>query len=420
MRMYRTIIWTFVFMPLTVGCADEPSPEDRLQAHIEVLANEGRPPVEFVLELLQEHDLILFDDANHSALEPFEFYRELVRTPGFQEKVEYIFLEAVSMSEQEGLDAYLSSEPEDVSLLYTAFQNDFSGEGWSYQSYYDLMHEVWEANRSLPEQYRLEVVAANAPVYWSAIESPKDIELFRAGLSSADYTQYRTILSRLERFADGHKGIYLTNTRHAYKDIRDVGGIPFLNAGTFFYLRHPGKTVSVRFHNVVLNVLRERPPTTDVRRTTAGMESFSYSWGRVADGLWDEAFAAHGNSPVALSLHGNVFGEAPYEGNHMHQAAPGQTMLDANDAVIFLAPLEDLHRSGKNGAMYTASFKPELARRLELLYTPEQLRLVIESAGVSAIEAYIDATYVSEPPTPLPQVRAAEPIDTWRSSGGAP
>jgi hypothetical protein len=42
-------------------------------------------------------------------------------------------------------------------------------------------------------------------------------------------------------------------------------------------------------------------------------------------------------------------------------------MYDAYDALIFLAPLTNLHLSAQFSYIYTPQFKPELERRLRLL-----------------------------------------------------
>lgn len=66
----------------------------------------------------------------------------------------------------------------------------------------------------------------------------------------------------------------------------------------------------------------------------------------MGDGMWDSAFEVFEGTaqmaPPCGGLEGNVFGEHPYVDNRMHKAASGQTMFDANDAIIFLAPLEEL------------------------------------------------------------------------------
>ena len=43
-----------------------------------VVSEKGKPPLEFIAENLKSRDLIIFDDALHNALEPFEFYSDLL------------------------------------------------------------------------------------------------------------------------------------------------------------------------------------------------------------------------------------------------------------------------------------------------------------------------------------------------------
>jgi hypothetical protein len=164
---------------------------------------------------------------------------------------------------------------------------------------------------------------------------------------------------------------------------------------------------------MALSIEGERTPDANTPQTTAGQEKLIYSWIRMAGGLWDSAFEAIGNEPVAFPLEGNVFGAHPYVGNHMHKAAPGQTMADANDAIIFLAPLEELHNTATVDFIYTREFKRELARRYRMLYTPEQLDGMMERAGVSTLEALIDSDCAASPRELIPQAKNLPPRDAW-------
>jgi hypothetical protein len=387
--------------------------DPRLQPYVDVLQRQGHPPLQFVLERLDEYDLILFDDAWHPAAEPFEFYTELVRSPEFRQRARTVFFEVFSINKQGCLDAYLESRPEDRTLLYPAFQDDFSGTGWPLESYFSLLHTIYEVNQALEKEQRIRVVAVNAPTYWSEIRTPEDVALFRKTLIGNDYTMYRTILDGLDGFSGTEKGIFLTNTRHAYKGIRKREGSFFWNAGTFLHQWHPGKTYSIRFHNMTLSIEAEMAPDPSRPQTTAGMEKYRYSWIRMAGGLWDSAFAANGNRPIALPLQGNVFGEEAYVGNHMHSAAPGQTMVDAYDALLFLAPLERLHNTARVDFIYTPEFKRELARRYRILYTPEQLEARLEQGGVDQVEALIDEECAARPEELIPQAKGLGPMDAW-------
>jgi hypothetical protein len=281
-----------------------------------------------------------------------------------------------------------------------------------------LLHAIWEVNQGLKEDERICVIAVNAAAYWSEIETAEDVALFRKSLMGSDYTMYRVIVDEMEGFAGRRKGIFLTNTRHAYKGIRDRQGRLYWNAGTFLHQRHPGKSYSIRFHNMALSVEGERPQDETVPETTAGQERMIFKWIRMGDGMWDSAFEAMGNEPMAFSLEANVFGEHRYVGNQMHNAAPGQTMADANDAIIFLAPLEDLHNSAVAAEIYTPEFKRELVRRYGILFTPQQLTSMMEQAGVTTLEALIDNDCVPEPRRLIPQAQTLPPKGEWRKREG--
>jgi hypothetical protein len=270
-------------------------------------------------------------------------------------------------------------------------------------------------NRDLPDSEKLQLIAVNDPVYWPLIETATDLSLFRQSIKGNDYGMYSNILTTLDGFDSGSKGIFLTNTRHAYKGIRKPDGQFFWNAGTYFAQWHPGKTSSIRFHHLILNIQKEVDPG-NVGATTDGMERLEYSFDRVAGGIWDEAFAEFGNRPVAFDLAETPFGMEAYAGNHMHRAALGQTFTDANDSIIFLAPVESLHTSAKVDFVYTAEFKSELARRYKILYTEARLLSMMEDAGVSSITDLIESVAKAEPETLIPQTQNLPPVGAWRES----
>lgn len=375
-------------------------------AHPADLEAHGREPMAFVLDQLERHDLVVLDDALHTLVEPFEFYQRLVREPRFRERARFVFLEAVPLNQQGHIEAYLAAPEEDPRLLYPAFQNSISGDGFPYATYFDLLLTIYEVNRSLPDSQRIHVVAVGSPTYWSEIRTPRDLEVFRQGLDAYDYTMYSMIRSTLE---SGGKGIFLTNTRHAYQAIRHADGTLYWNATTYFHERDPGRAYSIRFHAPQLVIERVREDTTETR-TTQGMERMEYRWDRMEEGAWDRAFRDYGEA-VAIPLEGTAFGEARYVGNHMLDVAPGQTMADAYDAVIFLAPLEALHQTALLGSIYTPEFRVELARRLTLLHSEEDLAAMIAESGAADLAGYIESAYAGRPQERLPQSRDLPPLE---------
>lgn len=394
------------------------APETDLQPYLHVLRTQGRDPVAFVVGKLDTFDLIVFDDALHTAVEPFDFYQRLVKDEAFQRKRPTIFLEMVPSNKQRHLDDYLAAAEEDPGLLYPAFQDDASGRGLPYQTYFDLLRTVRAVNQRLPKDARFEVVGVGSPTWWTQVQTPRDLEQFRKSLASYDHHMYAAIRDELDRFLSGKKGVFFTNTRHAYKAIRRRDGQFFWNTTTFFAQWHQGKAYSVRLHNVTLSVGRTKELPPGAPRTAEGLERLEYKFVRMARGLWDSAFRANGDQPVAFPIVGNVFGDEPYVGNHQAEAMPGQKMQDAYDAVIFLAPMEKLRQTALVDGIYTPAFRQELKRRYRILFTDEQLAELFRENQVEDLDGLFEKTLRARPEAPLPQVRAIGPLDEWKAGQG--
>lgn len=251
------------------------------QDHLRVLREQGRDPVEFAADALANHDLVIFDDALHNAREPFDYYGRLLRDPRVQRQLRFVFLEVLSVADQPGIDAYLASPDGDVMLLAKAFQDDYSGFGWRFATYLDLLRTVRDVNRALPAAERIRVIGVNPPIYWEALHTREDYDLFQDTLLGRDHAMYQTIRARADDFKAG-KGLFLTNTRHAYTHLRNARGELHWNCATFFHEWHPGRTLSVRVHNLSLRV--EGPRQVTGASTAEGMDRFSYHWTRVENG----------------------------------------------------------------------------------------------------------------------------------------
>ena len=293
-------------------------------------------------------------------------------------------------------------------LQVIAFQDGPGGDGFPYATYFDFLAAVRETNAALPDSERIRVVAVGSPTWWSEVRTPRDLEILRQSLDAYDYTMYAMIRSTLGD--SGARGIFLTNTRHAYQAIRHADGTLYWNATTYFHEREPGRAASVRFHAPQLVIEHVRQDTSAVR-TTEGLERIDYRWDRMEAGAWDRAFRDYGNRPVAVPLANTAFGRAPYVGNHMLDVAPGQTMADAYDAMIFLAPLESLHQTAIRGDVYTPAFRAEVARRLEIMIPADALAQRIADAGAADLADYVEREYAGAPQVPLPQSQGLPPLD---------
>jgi hypothetical protein len=360
--------------------------------YLESLKQAGKEPIAFMKDALLKADLLIFDDAAHSAQEPFDFYQQLIRDPQFNKKVKFIFIEVFSISSQPYLDRYLANPDKDSTILFPVFQNDFSGYGWRYETYFSLLKTVWELNQHFQEKEKIRVIGVDQPIFWEGIKTYHDYEVFLNSLDARDYFMYLQIVKNMNNFNGNDKGIFFTNTRHAYTDLHSKDGKLIWNCGTFFRLLYPEKTISIRIHNASLLV--ENQAKAD-RKTAEGTEGITFKWVKMDNGKWDSAFALNLNKPIAFYLQSTPFGKYPYIGNQMLNIKPGQNMLNAYDAMLFLGPIDSLHFSSTVDFIYTSDFKKELLRRIKVLYDGKTDELLKENEA-STLEKYIDKTVRKE------------------------
>lgn len=368
-----------------------------VKEYTSVLRKAGVDPITLVHGAIQTHDLLIFDDAIHSAKEPFDFYIRILKDTSFSSKINFAFIEVFSIASQSALDKYLNDSIKNNTTLLTVFQDDFSGFGWRYQTYLDLLETVWDINRRRNVNNKLRVIGVDQPIYWQAIHTREQYDVFSESLVARDYFMYSIILKYMDNFKSGKKGIFLTNTRHAYTNLKDSEGHLFWSCATFFRQWHPNKSLSVRIHNYSLFVGQK---AASEKQTIAGMEQYKYRWVKMDGGKWDEALNQIGK-PVGIFLKSNAFGKTPYVGNLMHSSAKNQTMNDAYDAILFTNPIDDLHFSASTDFFYTPEFKRELKRRLNIIYDPSEIKTMWEQEEVSSIEEFIDLLSRPEPVKPL-------------------
>jgi hypothetical protein len=286
----------------------------------------------------------------------------------------------------------------DTSMLIKVFQQDYTY-GWRYETYLMLLSKIWDINQKLPAEDRIKVIGVNQPIYWEGLHTKEDYTIFQESLVARDYFMYKIIMNYMMDFKSGKKGLFLTNTRHAYKGIRNRNGELFWNTGTFFHQWHAEKTYAVRFQNMNLFIESNKNVKS---ASIEGLDRFTYKWIRMDEGMWEEAFAKNGNRPVAVPFRGNVFGSCSYIGNHMLDALEGQTMYDAYDALIFLKPLEETKFSAQIDYIYTQGFKSEIERRIRIIQG-NALEDFLQTNNLKDIKEYIDniCKYVPERPNPL-------------------
>ena len=275
------------------GAAGDPSAPDRLSPYVQALRDQGR--VRSPSSSTGRATTTCCSSTTGSIrCRAVDFFRELLADPDFAGLLDVVFLEAVPLNQQPALDAYLDAEDDDRRC--------------------STRRSKTPPGASVGRTRRTSSCCARG-----------------AGPTPAGRRRSDPVVGVSNRPGGPRGGRRATSTlppkpagprlRHVQGDPRRDGrldrvarGLPHqdpprlqgrparrrhavLEPGTFLHRWHPGKTYSLRIHNLSLFIEAERPEGEAAVRTTEGMERMEYHWGRMADGLWDSAFAALGDRP---------------------------------------------------------------------------------------------------------------------------
>jgi hypothetical protein len=310
-------------------------PERHLEPLVSFLRTEGEDPQAFVLKALADHQLVIMGEVHHRP-RYWAFNASLVEAATFPRHVGVIYLELPG-SDQTLVDQFLSRSQLDPQPAITMLR-DMSWTGWPDQPTLDFFITVWKVNRSLPPQQKLRLVLVDPRAAW------KDDEFRDRKMADA-------ILQDLRSHRDDHRhGLFIVGLMHAILDGSVWDGSPRATSG-WFLRRKLGTQAVCAIH-------QHRPVRFgDSERLE-----------RPALGLFDSAFSALHNQPIAFPLDHGPFGQVPLDDCLDGRLYTTNRYQDAFSAYLYLGPLEDEIFSPLIPGFYTDEFVRELDRRHRLLF----------------------------------------------------
>lgn len=118
------------------------------------------PPESLIVAAFQTHHLVFLGDV-HPAAEPKRLVARLVPVLKAQDRLDVLALE-VPLEQQPVIDAYLASDPEDVTIL-TDHPLTLRAHWGASREYLEMYRTVWSVNRELAPDARIRIVAVDAP-----------------------------------------------------------------------------------------------------------------------------------------------------------------------------------------------------------------------------------------------------------------
>jgi len=123
-----------------------------------------------ILKAFDTHSVVAIGE-DHWIEQAGDFYLALVKDRRFAEKVHDIVIEFASRTSQPILDRYIAGEDVPFEQLSQVWRNSTKVFSWESPIYHQLLEAVRESNRSFEAGHHLRVLAGDAPIDWTKVET---------------------------------------------------------------------------------------------------------------------------------------------------------------------------------------------------------------------------------------------------------
>lgn len=162
--------------------------------------------VEEVIALLDRADVIALGESHGSKLDS-DFRLALVRHPEFGRRIDVIVVEFANAHRQTVLDRFISGAAVPRSELVRIWR-DTGYEAWESPIYEALLVAVRDANRALPREQQIRVIAGDMPINWDEMLTGREY------LQFMDRGDYPIRVVDCEILAKGKKGLLIYGSLH--------------------------------------------------------------------------------------------------------------------------------------------------------------------------------------------------------------
>jgi len=328
---------------------------DDLEAHLKrftqflkrhVLTDKVQDPKLFVLDALANHKVVIMGEIHHRP-RYWAFNASLVEDARFAETVGTIYMELPS-NDQALVDQFLAAEELDTMPVIEMLR-DMLWMGWPDQPMLDFFVTVWKVNQGLPPGLRLRIVPVDMERPWEKIRERKDWAKY--DVDRDRYMAENVVRDMSEHPEETRNALFIVGVGHTMLNLLYPDGTTPMKSAGWHLRRELGPESIYAFF-----------PHMPAQTNMGGVH------GRLCLGLFDTAFAAVGNKPVAFPLTTGPFGEQWFDAMPDNPASPRSTYRHGYSAYLYLGPLEDEIFSPLIDGFYTDEFMKEIDRRYRMMF----------------------------------------------------
>jgi hypothetical protein len=190
---YLLLFATVSLLSRPIEAQDNPKPQDATVA---------------VLRAFETHNIVMIGEI-HSNKQEYDWYRSLVATPDFADRVDDIVLEVGNSLYQKSVDAYVSGEDIPMEEVQKAWRNTVGLTGPQSPAVAGLYDAVRETNIRRRGKHQMRIVCGDPPVDWDKVNDEQDVTPY-ASHRDDWYAQ----VVRDEVLAKNHRALLIMGAMH--------------------------------------------------------------------------------------------------------------------------------------------------------------------------------------------------------------
>ena len=330
-------------------------------------------PVDYVIDLFDQHDVVLLCERPHPEASQWDFIYELVSDPRFINRVGHVFTEYGQVGMQAYLDNFMATDGLTTNEIHERVIHIMRHWAiwpiWTNTNFNTYLTRLYELNQSLPPERRIHHHFTDVSIDWPGL-TKEEYWAYRSSLINRDEQMAQVVIEEMERLAESTssspKCLVVMNYRHGF-DL--TGRSPDAQRfNTYEYLKDSFRG---RAANVLLNT------------------NFFLAV-PIAGGVWDAAFQQTGDRPAGFDFAGSPFGEDSFDMFPFQPEIKGRLRYsDVFTGFLYIHPLKDQYlQKGIPG--YFEGFEEEALRRAEFLN--EKYRQGIEFLIYTERERHVPVT----------------------------
>ena len=155
---------------IAMGACAQPDYDPTLRPYVDFLARGHSAPLNYVLDLFDDHDLVIVCERFHGETTQWDLLLELVSDERFSSRVGHVFTELGVSNLQPALDELMATPAlagAELKRRLLAIYRDLSFHPmWAKSNFFDFLTRVYNLNQTLEPGQRIAIHFSDVPFDW--------------------------------------------------------------------------------------------------------------------------------------------------------------------------------------------------------------------------------------------------------------